>query len=337
MEEKKDGKRILILNVNLIGGLDMTNETVPKSDLPKLSKPAERGLHHAGFYRLEQFTGVTEEEILKLHGVGPKTVRMLKEVLGEKGLSFAGDKKGNAGGGLENLDAGTVMRELEALGKERMKKMYISNGAKEPVFGVATGAMKPLAKKIKMNQELAEELYATGNYDAMYFAGIIADPKAMTEGDFDRWMDGAYFYMLSDNVVSVTLAEADIAQEVADKWIASGEELRMSAGWSCYCWLLGNRKDEEFSTEKLEGMLETVKETIHDAPERAKSAMNNFVYTVAISYVPLHDKAAEIAEEIGPVEMKRDGKKSSILNASEEIQKQVDRGRIGFKRKYVRC
>ena len=39
--------------------------------------------------------------------------------------------------------------------------------------------MKPIAKKIKLNQELAEELYATGNYDAMYFfAGIIADPKA---------------------------------------------------------------------------------------------------------------------------------------------------------------
>ncbi|MBH9966001.1 DNA alkylation repair protein [[Bacillus] enclensis] len=235
------------------------------------------------------------------------------------------------------MDAGTVMRELEALGKERIKKMYISNGAKEPVFGVATGAMKPLAKKIKVNQELAEQLYATGNYDAMYFAGIIADPKAMTEADFDRWINGAYFYMLSDNVVSVTLAEADIAQEVADKWIASGEELRMSAGWSCYCWLLGNRKDEEFSTEKLEGMLETVKETIHDAPERAKSAMNNFVYTVAVSYVALHEKAVEIAEEIGPVEMKRDGKKPSILNASEEIQKQIDRGRIGFKRKYVRC
>ena len=73
-----------------------------------------------------------------------------------------------------------VMQELEALGKERTKKMYISNGAQEPLFGVATGAMKPIAKKIKINQQLAEELYATGNYDAMYFAGIIADPKAMT-------------------------------------------------------------------------------------------------------------------------------------------------------------
>ncbi|MFD0711682.1 DNA alkylation repair protein [Paenibacillus sp. GCM10027626] len=231
----------------------------------------------------------------------------------------------------------TVMQELEALGKERSKKMYQSNGAHEPLFGVATGAMKPMAKIIKKNQPLAEQLYATGNYDAMYFAGIIADPEAMTEADFDRWIDGAYFYMLSDYVVAVTLAETEIAQQVADKWIASGEELRMSAGWSCYCWLLGNRPDHEFSESKIADMLEMVQNTIHDSPERTKYAMNNFIYTVAVSYVPLHDKAVETAQAVGPVEVNKDSKKSKFLLASENIQKAADKGQLGFKRKYVRC
>lgn len=240
-------------------------------------------------------------------------------------------------GSRKTMDFEMVMQELETLGKERIKKTYISNGAHEPLFGVATGAMKPIAKKIKINQRLAEELYATGNYDAMYFAGIIADPKAMNESDFNRWMDGAYFYMLSDYVVAVTLSESDIAQDVADKWIASGNELRMSAGWSCYCWLLGNRQDNEFSETKISNMLDIVKNSIHDSPERTKSAMNNFLYTVGISYLPLHEKTVETAKEIGTVEVKRDKKKSSFLNAYESIQKEMDRGRIGFKRKYVRC
>ncbi|MQR94894.1 DNA alkylation repair protein [Fictibacillus phosphorivorans] len=235
------------------------------------------------------------------------------------------------------MNAEDVMQELKALGKERTKKIYLSNGAKEPVFGVATGAMKPIAKKIKRNQPLAEELYATGNYDAMYFAGIIADPTSMTEDDFERWIAGAYFYMLSDYVVAVTLAETDIAQKVADKWIASGEELRMSAGWSCYCWLLGNRPDSEFSTTKLEKMLEVVKDTIHDAPARTKASMNNFVYTVGVSYIPLHEQAVETAKAIGPVEMNQDEKKTKYLLAAENIQKAIDRGQVGFKRKYVRC
>lgn len=230
-----------------------------------------------------------------------------------------------------------VMTELESLSNERMKKMYLSNGAKEPLFGNATGKMKPMSKVIKTNQSLAEELYATGNYDAMYFAGVIAEPDIMTEEDFERWMDEAYFYMLSDFVVSVTLSESPIAQKVADKWIASDEELRMSAGWSCYCWLLGSRKDEEFEQEKLAAMLDLVERTIHDAPERAKASMNNFVYTVGTSYIPLHEKALETAEKIGIVEVKRGVKKPSLLNAYESIIKQVEKGRIGFKRKYVRC
>ncbi|GKV56542.1 hypothetical protein NCCP2222_24890 [Sporosarcina sp. NCCP-2222] len=235
------------------------------------------------------------------------------------------------------MDFETVMQELEALGKERTKKIYLSNGAHEPVFGVATGAMKPIAKKIKINQPLAEELYATGNYDAMYFAGIIADPNGMTESDYNRWIEGAYFYMLSDYVVAVTLSESKIAQEVADRWIASGDELRMSAGWSCYCWLLGNRKDHEFSESKISKMLEIVKDTIHDSPERTKSSMNNFLYTVGISYVPLHEKALEKAKDVGSVEIKRENKKPSLLNPFESIQKDLDKGRLGFKRKYVRC
>lgn len=235
------------------------------------------------------------------------------------------------------MDCEAVMQELEALGKERLKKIYMSNGAHEPLFGVATGAMKPLAKKIKLNQALADQLYATGNYDAMYFAGIIADPMAMTAEDFERWIDGAYFYMLSDFVVAVTLAETEMAQDVADQWIASGEELKMSAGWSCYCWLLGSRPDGEFNSNKLAGMLDQVAHTIHNAPNRTKSSMNNFIYTVGISYLPLHEKAVEVAKTVGPVEIRKDKKKNSILHASENIQKDIDKGRIGFKRKYVRC
>jgi DNA-directed RNA polymerase alpha subunit len=69
--------------------MDNSKKTTQESDLPKISKPATRNLTNAGFTRLEQFTKVTEADILKLHGVGPKAVRILNEALKEKGLSFA--------------------------------------------------------------------------------------------------------------------------------------------------------------------------------------------------------------------------------------------------------
>ncbi len=235
------------------------------------------------------------------------------------------------------MDVQTVLQELELLGSERTKKVYMQQGAREPLFGVATGAMKPIVRKIKINQALAEELYATGNYDAMYLAGMIADPKAMTEADFDRWMQSAYFYMISDFIVAVTLAETDFAQAVSNRWIATGKELYVSAGYSCYCWLLGNRRDEEFDREKLDIMLETVEKTIHSSPGRTKYAMNNFVSTVGVSYIPLHEKAVSVANTIGTVEVFRGKTKCSVPVAASEIQKAVDKGRLGFKRKNVRC
>jgi len=230
-----------------------------------------------------------------------------------------------------------VMRELEVLATEKCKKIYRAHGVREPHWGVPTTAMRSLAKKIKRNQPLAEQLYATGNYDAMYFAGMIADPAVMTEADFDRWIDAAYFFMLSDYVVSVSLAETAFAQTVADRWIASGEELRMSAGWACYEWLLGSRPDNQFDPEKIRTMLKNVSDTIHDQPNRTRYSMNGFVVAVGVSYVALHDEAVKTAEKIGKVSVSTEKGKCSVPVAAEAIQKAKDKNRLGFKRKNVRC
>ena len=229
------------------------------------------------------------------------------------------------------------MLELAALGQERIRKLYIGRGAREPLYGVATGAMKPLLRRVKKDQALAERLYATGNYDAMYFAGMVADPKAMGEADFDRWIKAAYFSMLSDYVVAVTLAEADCAQSVADRWIDSREELTMSAGWACYEWLLGWRPDREFDREKLRVMLNRVARLIRDQPDQARSAMNNFVIAVGVSYLPLHDEAVKVADAMGEVRLSALAEGRALPSAAEAIQKAKDRGRLGFKRKAVRC
>lgn len=235
------------------------------------------------------------------------------------------------------MELNEIMEELKSLGKERTKKIYMSNGAKEPVFGVTISAMKPIFNKIKYNQPLAKQLYATGNYDAMYLAGMIAEPKKMTAEDFDRWIEDAYFYMISDFIVAVTLAETDIAFSVADRWIDSGKELTMSAGWSCYNWMLGNRKDSEFDKDKLLTMLNRVRDTIHDQPNRTKYAMNNFIMTVGTSYLPLHEDAKKVAQEVGKVEVFTGKNLCETEAAIDYIQEQADKGRLGFKRKHVRC
>lgn len=64
-----------------------------ESDFPRtIGNPATRALALAGYRRLEQLTGVSEKELLALHGVGPKAVRLLRAALAERGLAFAGEQ-----------------------------------------------------------------------------------------------------------------------------------------------------------------------------------------------------------------------------------------------------
>jgi len=230
-----------------------------------------------------------------------------------------------------------VMSELESLGTEHTKRSYLSRGACEPLFGVATGAMKPLKKRVGVNQALAQELWNSGNYDAMYFAGMIADARAMTEADFDRWMDGATYPMVADFVVSVTLAESDVARAVADRWIGGDDPDRAATGWTCYEWLLGWRPDSYFEPEAVRDLLGRAVSAIHGAPPRLKRAMNSFIVAVGVSYLPLHEEALSGAEKIGPVEIVVDGTPKTLPDAAQQIRKAADKGRIGFKRRAVRC
>ena len=61
-----------------------------QSDLPRgIGRPATQALALAGLHRLEQLPHVSEAELLKLHGVGPKAIGVLRQALAEKGLAFA--------------------------------------------------------------------------------------------------------------------------------------------------------------------------------------------------------------------------------------------------------
>lgn len=61
----------------------------PESDLPvALGRPATRALLGAGIGTLAEVADHTEAELLALHGVGPRAVRILDEALAERGQTL---------------------------------------------------------------------------------------------------------------------------------------------------------------------------------------------------------------------------------------------------------
>lgn len=231
----------------------------------------------------------------------------------------------------------TILSELALLATDRMKKYYLAQGVREPVYGAPTGAMKPIARPLKGNQAIAEALYATGVFDAMYLAGMICDVEAMTSADFRRWMNQAYCGFIAESVVAVSLAETSFAQELATEFIASPVEVHAAGGWSCYEWLLGSRKDHEFDVAHITTMLDQVATMIVTAPPQVQYTMIRFVVAVGVSYKPAHEAALATASRINATLNPTNDPKAPFTDPHAAIMREVSKGRIGFKRRHVRC
>ena len=230
-----------------------------------------------------------------------------------------------------------VMNQLKEFGNEQTKQTLMRHGAKEPFYGVKVQDMKKIVKKIKKDHELSLSLYASGNSDAMYLAGLIADEKQITREDLQKWADEAYWYMISEYTVAWVAAETDFGFDLALEWIESPEERIASAGWATLGSLVGVKQDEDLDLPKLEELLTRVEKTIHSSQNRVRYTMNGFVIAVGGAVASLSQKASQVGEAVGKVSVDMGGTACKVPLATTYIQKVIDRGSLGKKRKTARC
>ncbi len=207
-------------------------------------------------------------------------------------------------------------------------------GLRDPFYGVRIGDLKKIVKKVKKNHELAMRLYATGNTDAMYLAGLIADETRMSKQDLQKWIKDAYWYMLSEVAVADVAAETPYWNDPAKEWMGSEREMIACAGWGTYSSAISIRPNEELDFTEISGLLDVVERSIYSAPNRIRYDMNHFVICVG-SYIPeLSEKAKRVVESIGKASVDMAGTK--VPFAPEYIARVIDRGNLGKKRKIAR-
>ena len=183
-----------------------------------------------------------------------------------------------------------IMQFLEEHENPDGKKVLMRHGAREPFYGVRIGDLKKVVKKVQKNHQLALRLYATGNSDAMYLAGLIADESRISKQELQDWVKQAYWYMLSEVAVADVAAETPYWNELSKEWMKSEREMIACAGWATYSSAVSTRPNEELDFEEIKGRLDVVERSIHTAPNRVRYDMNHFVICVG-SYIP------ELSEE----------------------------------------
>jgi hypothetical protein len=230
-----------------------------------------------------------------------------------------------------------VMSELAAKGSESTKRIFVKHGAREPFFGVKVADLKVLQKKIRGDQALALKLYATGNGDAQYLAGLVADGAAMTPAQLDAWAKSALWCMISGNSVPWVASEHPKGVALALKWIDSPNEGIAVSGWNTLGALAATVPDEALPLKEFASLLERVAKTLTKAPDPVRLAMNGFVISCGTYVAALGGKAIETARRLGKVEVDPGDTSCKVPDAEAYIVKYRRGAPVAPKRKTVRC
>ena len=230
-----------------------------------------------------------------------------------------------------------VMSELAAKGSETTKRALLRHGAKEPFFGVRIGDLKVIHKKIKGDQALAMQLYATGNSDAQYLAGMVADGRKMTPAQIRKWIETACWGMVSGNTCVWVASEHPDGLTIALKWVDSKNEDIAAAGWNTLGALAATVPDDQLPVKLFSALLDRVAKSLKSSGNDVRYSMNSFIIACGTYFAALADKAITTAKKVGKVEVDMGDTACQVPDAESYIMKCRRGAPVAPKRRSVRC
>lgn len=193
-----------------------------------------------------------------------------------------------------------VMKQLRANGSAQTRKIARRHGAQGDLFGVSYAFLGKLRRKIKNDQGLAEQLWASGNYDARILACMVCDPTRMTVKLLESWADDLRDRHLA-GALSNVVAEAPSGRTRMEKWTRSRDEFRACAGWHTLASL--TRQDNGLEDAYFVDYLQRIESRIHASPNWVRYAMNNALINIGVRNARLQKLAIAAAKRIGTVEV----------------------------------
>lgn len=215
-----------------------------------------------------------------------------------------------------------VMNELKRMGTAQNVKIYKRHGAGENLFGVSFANLKKLQKRIKVDHDLAEELWASENTDGRTLATMIADPSIMTPGMAEDWVRDIDYYVLMDLFASL-VSKTSFSDSIMRTWMKSKDEYIRQGGYSLLASRLKNGDD--ISDDDCRTNLENIKKEIHRSANRARHAMNGALIAIGVFNRALANEAIEKAESIGKVDVDHGETSCVTPDAASYIKKAISR------------
>jgi 3-methyladenine DNA glycosylase AlkD len=187
--------------------------------------------------------------------------------------------------------AAEVMAELAALEDPKIRAVNAKRGDDH---GVNLGELRAVAKRLKTEQDLARELWATGDTAARLLAMLICRPKAFERDELDVMLREARMPKVLDWLVNYVVKKSPHAEEMRVAWFADPDPDVASAGWA----LTSERVAKKPEGLDLSGLLDLIEAEMKDAPDRLQWAMNNCLAQIGIEHPEHRARALDIGERL---------------------------------------
>lgn len=188
-----------------------------------------------------------------------------------------------------------TLAQLEALGDERVRKLHKKNGAKGELFGVKMGDIRKVAAKIKSDDELAAELWKSGNIDARLLAVLLFKPKSLAREELDRMVREANFGQLADWLNAYIVRQHPDKEELRQRWMNDEHPWAARAGWS----LTSERIGKDPDGIDMSALLDSIEREMPRAHPATQWTMNFCLAGIGIHFPKLRKRALAIGERLG--------------------------------------
>ncbi len=181
--------------------------------------------------------------------------------------------------------------ELAALEDPKMRAVNVRHGDEH---GINLGRMRALAKEIKLDQDLARGLWASGDVASQLLALLICRPRDFSAEDLDAMVRDTRSAKAHDWFVNYVAKKSPLAEPMRSRWFDDPDPDVAAAAWS----LTTARVIKDPEGLDLAHLLDLIERDMKDAPARLQWAMNETLANIGIHNPALRARALDIGERL---------------------------------------
>lgn len=189
-----------------------------------------------------------------------------------------------------------ILVELKQTASVSRLKSLINAGADINTFGTPLSVIRNMAKELKINHLLAEELWHTKNTDARLLAVMLFDPKQFTLETAIEMIEEENFEQLLDDLMFRCMVYSPIKEEITCKLFEFDVDHMHRAAWAMIISKIADKK--QTNQDYLDRILKTIEEQLVISKPATKWMMNRALCEIGFRYEAYTDYCIQLGERL---------------------------------------